>query len=56
MTEDWDGLSEPITLPSPVVRFHKVIKDDEIVDTLAVMANGQSVSLSALLGDGPPNA
>ena len=43
-----DPSCQCIELPSPFVSFHKVIENDEVVDTLAVMADGRSISCKAL--------
>jgi hypothetical protein len=45
-----------IELPSNIVRFHQIIARGKVLDTLAVMEDGQSVSLNALFGSGLPNA
>ena len=52
----WDIIEPAIELPSPVVRFHQVIENGEVADTLAVMANGQSISLNVLFGYGALNS
>lgn len=51
----WVDWQPPILMPHPIVRFHKVIENGEVIDTLAVLADGSSVSLTTLLGDAKPD-